>query len=181
MTDDTDTQVFKFYFSKSYNKPWLTEGEATLEQLESVFNAHEERADKDGFGFVPAVMKEPYRSKANVSAITMLVYDVDGAYSLEGVKQRVEEAGYPAFVYTTHNHLNTYTLIPTDKYGDFVKNQKLMTNAIMEDGRGRVTSKTFDSRAELRTRHATTTSLNTILSISSVSSSLLLRPSSFQN
>ena len=62
------------------------------------------RNSKDGDCFITATLAGTQRRIIDVLDVSVLVYDIDGAMTLDDVHKRVKKFGQTAFVYTTYSH-----------------------------------------------------------------------------
>lgn len=77
-----------------------------------VFGASSEREAKDG----PCIMPGCARRDADVDQVCALIFDIDGAASVETVDQLLDNLGVEALLWTTHNHGSSRSTVAASSY-----------------------------------------------------------------
>lgn len=98
-------------FVRDCHDPRCELRETPLERLFERLARPELRATKDGPGFVPARLREPYRLAEHVEAVTLIAYDIE-AHSPDDpqppmpgeIADRCRALRWLACLYTTHSH-----------------------------------------------------------------------------
>lgn len=80
---------------------------------------------KGGQCFLPGVFIGRERLMTAIERIDMLVYDVDGQQSMLDAYQKIVESGVYAILYTTYSHKITETLIQTDHFYKWVRENRI--------------------------------------------------------
>lgn len=98
-------------FVRNAHDPRCELRETALETLLARLARPAVREEKDGGGFVPARLREPYRLGEHVLSVTALVYDVEAHQPTDPqppmpaeVAARCAALGWMAFIYTTFSH-----------------------------------------------------------------------------
>lgn len=100
---------------------WVPHKYNLVELGENLFDYHRETDKKDGPAFMAGVMIGLTRKTAAVTALSLFIYDIDGAQSYDDVRKCITDAGLYAFLYTTYSHKTRTTLIKTDQYAKWAK------------------------------------------------------------
>lgn len=120
--------AFKLCIAKDRHSKHWQEKTLSMSDLGDLFiGGHAPRDSKDGLCFVSATLLDGKRNLKSVNEVYLLVYDIDGAQSLDEVREIVGAADVTAFVYTTYSHKSTRTYILTDHYEKWAKQAKVPT------------------------------------------------------
>lgn len=126
-------QQFKLTFgSGKETKKWPKANEINLQGLHDICQSRAHASNKDGMCFIPGELVGDKRTKAAVKSISVLVYDVDSGQPVEEVREKINEAGVTAFIYSSFSHLTTKTLVHTGQYHDWAKKSGESQNATPE-------------------------------------------------
>lgn len=119
----SDISVMFAYSQRTPGPKWLKQ-DGTVEQLlNTTLTKHPSFAEKDGEAFVYATSKlgakitdadgktiqRTYRVADMVKSINAIAIDVDGTDKVERIKDRVEELGLFAVIYTTHSYVEKWS------------------------------------------------------------------------
>ena len=110
------TITFVLSTAKTAETKFWKRDELDLEMLLARLVKHERRDRKDGRAFMPGALIGEFRKEIAVERVDLLIYDIDGAQTLEEVHRLLTAADKPAILYTTHSHRVSRTAIETDKY-----------------------------------------------------------------
>ena len=79
---------------------------------------HCEQADKDGFAYLPGVLKGQRRINTAVESLGLVVFDCDRE-RLASVREKAVASGWEGVLHTTHSHLTTSSIVGLSAYQAF--------------------------------------------------------------
>lgn len=144
---------FKIAVAPNRHAKMWDEKDLTISQLgDLMVGGHDPRDNKDGLCFVAATLLDGKRNLKSVAEVHILVYDIDGAQSLDEVRKILSDTDVFAYVYTTYSHKSTRTEILTEHYEKWAKqakegaapNLERLQKYLTAKGKGHLTNIVFD-------------------------------------
>lgn len=114
-------------------KEWTDKREMSEDMLLTTLCQRAERNKKDGTCLVPGALASTRRLKHSVVSIDLLIYDIDGAQTIDEVDKKLTELGYKALLFSTYSHKSTKSEVAPAHIQKWLKDQQRVGEEITLD------------------------------------------------